>query len=62
MTGVQTCALLIWMFSFSGLNPEQVKRLKDEYSIYIVGSGRINVASLTPGNIDAFCKAVSEVL
>jgi aspartate/tyrosine/aromatic aminotransferase len=50
------------MFSFSGLNPEQVKRLKDEYSIYIVGSGRINVASLTPGNIDAFCKAVSEVL
>lgn len=50
------------MFSFSGLNPEQVKRLKDEYAIYIVGSGRINVASLTPGNIDAFCKAVSEIL
>ncbi len=50
------------MFSFSGLNPEQVKQLKDEYAIYIVGSGRINVASLTPGNIDAFCKAVSEIL
>jgi aspartate/tyrosine/aromatic aminotransferase len=50
------------MFSFSGLNPAQVERLRSEYSIYIVGSGRINVASLTPGNIDAFCKAVSEVL
>lgn len=50
------------MFSFSGLNPEQVARLKDEYAIYIVGSGRINVASLTPSNIDAFCKAVADVL
>lgn len=50
------------MFSFSGLTPEQVAELKEKYSIYIVGSGRVNVASLTPGNIDAFCKAVSEVL
>lgn len=50
------------MFSFSGLTPDQVKKLKDDYAIYIVGSGRINVASLTPGNIDAFCKAVSEIL
>lgn len=50
------------MFSFSGLTPEQVAELKEKYSIYIVGSGRVNVASLTRGNIDAFCKAVSEVL
>ena len=50
------------MFSFSGLTPEQVAELKEKYSIYIVGSGRVNVASLTPGNIDAFCKAISEVL
>ena len=35
------------MFSFSGLNPQQVKRLRDEYSIYIVGSGRVNVAGMT---------------
>ncbi len=50
------------MFSFSGLNTDQVAQLRDEYSIYIVGSGRINVASLTPGNIDAFCAAVAAVL
>lgn len=50
------------MFSFSGLNPDQVAKLRDEYSVYIVGSGRINVASLTPGNIDAFCAAVAAVL
>ncbi|MDW2194366.1 aminotransferase class I/II-fold pyridoxal phosphate-dependent enzyme, partial [Vibrio sp. 1641] len=31
------------MFSFSGLSKEQVNRLKDEFAIYIVGSGRISV-------------------
>ena len=50
------------MFSFSGLTPNQVQRLRDEYAIYIVGSGRINVASLTSSNIDTFCNAVAEVL
>ena len=32
------------MFSFTGLTKEQVQRLRNEYSIYIVDSGRINVA------------------
>ena len=50
------------MFSFSGLNKDQVATLKDKYSIYIVGSGRINVAGLTPSNIDRFCEAVTAVL
>ena len=50
------------MFSFSGLNPEQVKTLKEKYSIYIVGSGRINVAGMTKANMDALCTAVAEVL
>lgn len=50
------------MFSFSGLNPDQVERLRSEFGIYIVGSGRINVASLTSSNIDAFCEAVAAVL
>ena len=35
------------MFSFSGLTKEQVKRLKNEFGIYIVGSGRISVAGMT---------------
>ena len=50
------------MFSFSGLNKEQVARLKNEFAVYIVGSGRISVAGLTSGNIDAVCKAIAQVL
>lgn len=50
------------MFSFSGLTPEQVDRLKEEFAIYIVRSGRINVAGITNSNIDYLCKAIVEVL
>lgn len=50
------------MFSFSGLNPEQVARLKDEFGIYIVGSGRISVAGMTRANMDALCTAIAAVL
>ena len=50
------------MFSFSGLNKEQVDRLREEHAIYIVASGRINVAGMTPGNMDRLCEAVAGVL
>jgi aspartate/tyrosine/aromatic aminotransferase len=50
------------MFSFSGLNPEQVKTLREKNSIYIVGSGRINVAGMTKNNMEPLCTAVAEVL
>jgi aromatic-amino-acid transaminase len=50
------------MFSFSGLTKEQVEFLKAKYSIYIVGSGRINVAGMTPGNIDYLCEAIADAL
>ena len=50
------------MFSFSGLNPEQVKALRDRYAIYIVGSGRINVAGMTEANMDYLCAAIADVL
>ncbi|NLX07159.1 MAG: aspartate/tyrosine/aromatic aminotransferase [Phycisphaerae bacterium] len=50
------------MFSFSGLSKEQVQTLRDKYAIYIVGSGRINVAGITPGNVDRLCDAVADVL
>ncbi|WP_220746753.1 amino acid aminotransferase, partial [Shewanella colwelliana] len=39
------------MFSFSGLNKAQVGRLRDEFGIYIVGSGRISVAGMTKDNM-----------
>ncbi len=50
------------MFSFSGLNREQVDRLRNEFSIYIVGSGRINIAGITETNIDRLCQAIAVVL
>jgi len=50
------------MFSFSGLTPEQVETLRQKYSIYIVNSGRINVAGMTRANMDAICQAIAEVL
>lgn len=50
------------MFSMSGLNPDQIKTLREQYAIYIVGSGRINVAGLTENNIDYLCQAIADVL
>ncbi len=50
------------MFSFSGLDKAQVERLRQEFAIYIVGSGRINVAGMTPGNMNRLCEAIAAVL
>ncbi|MFO7905346.1 MAG: amino acid aminotransferase [Pirellulaceae bacterium] len=50
------------MFSFSGLSPEQVDTLREKYSIYIVRSGRINVAGMTEANMDRLCDAICTVL
>lgn len=50
------------MFSFSGLNKMQVDQLKTQYSIYIVGSGRINVAGMSEDRMDELCTAVAKVL
>jgi aspartate/tyrosine/aromatic aminotransferase len=49
------------MFSFSGLTPPQVEALKQKYAIYIVGSGRINVAGITEQNVGPLCEAIAEV-
>src|SRR5690606_16589434 len=40
------------MFSYSGLSREQVLRLREEFAIYAVDSGRICVAALNDGNLD----------
>ncbi|MGO1295880.1 MAG: amino acid aminotransferase [Vibrio sp.] len=50
------------MFSFSGLNKAQVARLKDEFAIYIVGSGRISVAGMTKNNMQPLCEGIANVL
>lgn len=50
------------MFSFCGLNPEQMDRLKEEFAIYAVRSGRINVAGITEENIRHLCESIVKVL
>lgn len=50
------------MFSYSGLTPMQVDELKSKHGIYIVGSGRINVAGMVETKMDSFCEAVASVM
>ncbi len=50
------------MFSFSRLDKAQVAALRESFSIYAVGSGRINVAGITEGNLDRICDAVAAVV
>lgn len=49
------------MFSYSGLDRAQVDRLRDEFGIYAVGTGRICVAALNQGNLEYVAKAVAAV-
>src|SRR6267378_3160457 len=50
------------MFSCSGLTSAQVDRLREQHAIYAVGTGRICVAALNSGNLDAVCDAIGAVL
>ncbi len=50
------------MFSYSGLNKGQVDRLRDEFSIYAVDTGRICVAALNSRNIDNVIDAITKIL
>jgi len=49
------------MFSYSGLNKAQMERLRSEFGIYGVDSGRICVAALNSKNIDAVVSAIAKV-
>ncbi|MBN9425373.1 MAG: aspartate/tyrosine/aromatic aminotransferase [Burkholderiales bacterium] len=50
------------MFSYSGLNSAQVDRLRDEFGIYAVSTGRICLAALNSRNIDYVADAIAKVL
>ncbi|MDH2432657.1 aromatic amino acid aminotransferase [Pokkaliibacter plantistimulans] len=50
------------MFSYSGLTADQVERMRAEFGIYAVGSGRICVAALNNGNLDVVTQAIAEVI
>ena len=50
------------MFSYSGLSKEQVARLRQEFSIYAIDSGRICVAALNARNVDYVADAIASVI
>ena len=49
------------MFSYSGLTKEQVQRLRTEFSVYAIDSGRICVAALNSRNVDDVAAAIAAV-
>ena len=49
------------MFSYTGLNAAQVERMKDEFGIYAVSTGRICLAALNTKNVDYVAKAIAAV-
>jgi aromatic-amino-acid transaminase len=49
------------MFSYSGLSKTQVERLREEFSIYAIDTGRICVAALNSGNVARVAEAVAAV-
>ncbi|WP_024302181.1 amino acid aminotransferase [Pseudogulbenkiania sp. MAI-1] len=50
------------MFSYTGLTPEQVDRLREEFAVYLVRSGRMCVAGLNSRNVEYVADAMAEVL
>ncbi|MEL0614975.1 aminotransferase class I/II-fold pyridoxal phosphate-dependent enzyme, partial [Marinomonas arenicola] len=50
------------MFSFSRLTPDKVAQLRKDFGIYIVGSGRSNVAGMTHEHMEPLCDAVAAIL
>lgn len=49
------------LFSVLQLTKDQVLALRDDFGVYMAGSGRINVAGLTSGNMDKFISALAAV-
>jgi len=50
------------MFSYTGLSKAQVDRLREEYSIYAIDTGRICVAALNSANVKIVAQAIAKVI
>ena len=50
------------MFSYTGLSADQVDRLRDEFGIYLVRSGRICVAGINSRNVEYVAEAIAKVI
>ena len=49
------------MFSYTGLSPEQVKQLREHHSVYMVSSGRANVAGIDATRLALLADAIASV-
>ena len=49
------------MFSYLGLSVEQVQRLREEFSIYMVNSSRVNIAGVCPDNVEYLAESIATV-
>ncbi|WP_442109014.1 amino acid aminotransferase [Pseudomonas sp. NUPR-001] len=49
------------MFSYTGLSPEQVKQLRERHSVYMVGTGRANIAGADATRLGALAAAIADV-
>ncbi|KPM15982.1 aromatic amino acid transaminase [Citromicrobium bathyomarinum] len=49
------------LFAMLPLNKDQIAKLREDHAVYMAGSGRINIAGLTKGNIDKFIAALADV-
>jgi aromatic-amino-acid transaminase len=50
------------MFSYSGLNAQQMQRLREDFGVYGIDSGRICVAALNPRNLEHVASAIAKVV
>ena len=50
------------MCCYLGVSPQQVARLKQDYGIYLVDSGRINVCGITSDNVDYLAESIAAVI
>ena len=50
------------MFCFLGLTKAQIEALKTDHGIYMIGTSRINVAGITPDNVDYLARSIAAVL
>ena len=50
------------MFSYTGLNKQQVLRLRAEHHVYMLESGRVSMAGINTNNVDKLASAIAAVL
>ncbi|MEJ5040652.1 aspartate/tyrosine/aromatic aminotransferase [Pseudomonas sp. B21-036] len=49
------------MFSYTGLSPQQVTQLREKHSVYMVGTGRANIAGADAARLQVLAAAIADV-